>query len=71
MDSGARVPERLVGHIMGWHLLPPFAPPSTEFSWLVLAAAFCSLSVHPIVRQLMQIVLSMPAQGGWFHSLVP
>lgn len=71
MDSRARVPGRLAGHIMSWHLLPSFAPTPTEFSWLVLAAASSSLLVPRIVKQLMKIVLNMPGQGGWFHSAVP
>lgn len=64
MDSRARVPGRLAGHNMSWHL-PSFAPTPTEFSWLVLAAASSSLLVSRIVKQLMKIVLIMPGQGGW------
>ena len=31
MDSSVRVSRRLAGHIMGWHLLPPFV--TDQGSW--------------------------------------
>ena len=56
-------------------------PPSTlmtppTFSWLVFRAVSCSLSGSPTVRQVLQVAIAMPGQGGrfsqWFlNSHVP
>ena len=47
----------------------PLAPP--KCCQLVFRAAPCSLSGPPVVRQLMQVAITVPGQGGWFHHCSP
>ena len=74
MDSSVRVSGRCAGRILGWRLLPPFG--LSQISQLVLfcfvfAAALCSLLGPPVVRQLRQVIINFPGQGGQFWSMVP
>ena len=69
MDSGMTVSGGLA-HIIEWHLLPPFG------SSKILLISF--LGQHPVpyqdppgVRQLIQVVIVLSGQGGWFSSVVP
>ena len=63
MDLSAKDSGRLVVFSL---LLAP-----SKFSWLVFRAAPCSLSGPPVVRQLMQVAITVPGQGGWFHHWSP
>ena len=79
MDSSVRVSGRLAGHILGWCLLPPFGLSQilpVGCCWFVclfvcLFAALCSLLGPPVVRQLRQVIINFPGQGGQFWSMVP
>ena len=51
------------------HLLPLFG--SSQILQLILGEAPYFLSRTPVVRQLMQAVITMPGQGGQFQSMVP
>ena len=55
---------------MGWHLLPHFGP-----SQILLVSVWGQHPIPyrdpPVVRQLMQVVITLPGQGRWFSSAVP
>ena len=64
MDFSTDVSARLIGYV-DRSLLPPFGPflnSAGQFS----ATALCSLPGPLVVRQLMQVVIIMPSQDGWF-----
>ena len=72
MVSSARVSGRLAGHNIDWHLLPPFGPSRIPPVGLGgSSSVLCSLSGPPVVRQFMQVVITVPGQGGRFWPRVP
>ena len=63
MDSSAKAPGRLV---VSSFLLAPF-----KLSRFVFTAARSSLSGPPVLRQVMQVAIIMPGQGGHFSQWSP
>ena len=63
MDSSAKDSRRLV--------ICPLLSAPPPLSWLIFRAAPHSLSGPPAVRQLMEVAIIEPGQGGHFWSVVP
>ena len=72
IESSVRLSGRLAGHILSWHLLPPFGLSQIlPVSFFLAVAALCSLLGPPVVRPLRQVVINLPDQGGQLWSMVP
>ena len=66
-DSNSRVSGRLSGRRVGWCVIPLSGPSQSLLIGLAGTLSVpSSLSGPPVVRQLMQVVIFVSGQGGWF-----
>ena len=68
IDSSKKDFGRLVRHT-DWYLLPPFGP--SRILLVSFRQQSCSLPGPLVARQLMQVVIIVPAQGEQVQSTVP
>ena len=57
-----------------WEVVGHVVSPFDLFRVLLVAAGslvLCSLPGSPVIKQLMQMVIMVPGQGGWFQCASP